>query len=78
MKKIFLRIVYSFSIVAIGFILSNTFEALVRRENSDPTLNMIYFLIIYLIFIVGYFSLRIIDLLKARNTVDYKNDNENE
>jgi len=68
MKKILVQLSCSFLIMVIGFIFSEMLVAFVSRNNPDQAITLITFLILFLIWIVGFFSLRIIYLLKSRNT----------
>ena len=76
MKKILVQLSCSFLIMVIGFIFSEMLVAFVSRNNPDQAITLITFLILFLIWIVGFFSLRIIYLLKSRNTTFEKKDGE--
>jgi len=74
LKKILEQIFYSFLIMVIGFVFSVIFASLVGSESTD--LEVIIFLTLYLIGIVGFFGIRIIYLLKRRNIPSAEKDDE--
>jgi len=76
MKKILMQICCSFLVMVIGFIFSEMLVAFIGGDSPDQAMILITFLILYLIWIVGFFGIRIIYLLKNRNTTVNEKDDE--
>jgi len=76
-KKILEQIFYSFIVMVFGLVFAFVLVAVASSSGSDNSLNVIMFLTIYLIWIVSFFGIRIIYLLKSQNrTLDEKDDKE--